>query len=332
VGAVSKATSSERRERAVVRDRIGKGHLDDIRRFETLERDLEPRLAERWRGHGDGDAAQRLVTSHLRLTAKIANSYRNYGLPIAEIISEGNVGLMQALKRFEPERGFRFANYAMPWIRASIENYILRSWSLVKIGTDQKRLFFKLYSAKRKIFALESGDDLHPDQVGLMAKSLNVRDQDVVAMVRRLGGDVSLNAPLSEEDADEWQTYLVDQSPSPEAIVVEQDEKDFRYKALSSAIDLLTDRERRIFEARHLADDPLTLEDLAGEFNVSIEFIRLVQMRAFEKVKKATRKRVAEAIVPVSRDPKTYLHLRELKPSKGSFRRSTQTNGSWART
>jgi RNA polymerase sigma-32 factor len=300
VSAVSKATSSERRERGFVRDRINKDYLGDIRRFEMLERDQEYKLAKRWREHGDADAAHRLVTSHQHLNAKIAMSYRGYGLPISEIVSEGNIGLMQALNRFEPEKGYRFANYALWWIRGSIQKYILRSWSLVKISPEQQRLFFKLCSEKRKLSALESGRDLHPDQVTLIAKSLKVPDQDVVDMNRRLGGDASLNAPLSEDgEPDEWQNYLVDQSPSPEAIVVEQDEKDFRYRALASAIDVLSDRERRIFEARHLADIPLMLEDLAGEFNVSIEFVRKIETRAFEKVKKATRKRVAEAIVHV---------------------------------
>jgi RNA polymerase sigma-32 factor len=240
---------------AFVRDGRGKGYLDDIRRFAMLERDQEYRLAGRWREHGDRDAANQLVTSHLRLAAKVAMGYRGYGLPISEIISEGNVGLMQALNRFEPEKGFRFATYAIWWIRASIQDYILRSWSLVKIGTtaNQKRLFFKLRSAKSKIAVLESGD-LHPDQVTLIAKDLDVTDQDVVDMNRRLGGDKSINAPLREDgQTGEWQDHLVDQSPSPEAIVVEQDEKDHRHKALIAAIDVLDDRERRIFEARHLA-------------------------------------------------------------------------------
>jgi RNA polymerase sigma-32 factor len=284
-------TALTRRQSAFVRDVRGKGYLDDIRRFAMLERDQEYRLAKRWREHGDRDAANQLVTSHLRLAAKIAMGYRGYGLPVSEIISEGNVGLMQALNRFEPERGFRFATYAIWWIRASIQDYILRSWSLVKIGTtvNQKRLFFKLRSAKSKIAAFESGD-LHPDQVALIAKDLDVADQDVVDMNRRLGGDKSINAPLYEDgQTGEWQDHLVDQSPSPEAIVVEQDEKDHRHKALIAAIDVLDDRERRIFEARHLADEPLTLEDLAEQFNVSRERIRQIEARAFEKVRKAAR-------------------------------------------
>ena len=286
-----------RRQPAFVRDGRGKGYLSDIGRFAMLERDQEYSLAKRWREHGDRDAANQLVTSHLRLAAKVAMGYRGYGLPVSEIISEGNVGLMQALNRFEPEKGFRFATYAIWWIRASIQDYILRSWSLVKIGTtvNQKRLFFKLRSAKSKIAAFESGD-LHPDQVALIAKDLDVTDQDVVDMNRRLGGDKSINAPLREDgETGEWQDHLVDQSPSPEAIVVEQDEKDHRHQALIAAIDVLDDRERRIFEARHLADEPLTLEDLAEKFNVSRERIRQIEARAFEKVRKAARNLAVKA-------------------------------------
>ena len=267
-----------------------------------LERDQEFALAKRWREHGDRDAANQLVTSHLRLAAKVATGYRGYGLPISEIISEGNVGLMQALNRFDPEKGFRFATYAIWWIRASIQDYVLRSWSLVKIGTtaNQKKLFFKLRSAQRKISAFERGD-LHPDQVTSIAKSLNVAEQDVVDMNRRLRGDASLNAPIQDDgEADEWQSYLVDQSPSPEATVADEDERDCQHKALARAIDVLNDRERRIFEARHLADEPLTLEELALEFNVSRERIRQIDTRAFEKVRKATKKLVAEAQTPVA--------------------------------
>lgn len=290
-------TALTRPQPAFVRNGRGKGYLDDIRRFAMLERDQEYRLAKRWREHGDRDAANQLVTSHLRLAAKVAMGYRGYGLPVSEIISEGNVGLMQALNRFEPEKGFRFATYAIWWIRASIQDYILRSWSLVKIGTtvNQKRLFFKLRSAKSKIAAFESGD-LRPDQVALIAKDLDVTDQDVVDMNRRLGGDKSINAPIHDDgQTGEWQDHLVDQSPSPEAIVVEQDEKDYRHKALIAAIDVLDDRERRIFEARHLADEPLTLEDLAEKFNVSRERIRQIEARAFEKVRKAARNLAVKA-------------------------------------
>jgi len=285
-------TVRTRREPAFVRDGRGKGYLHDIRRFAMLESGQEYKLARRWREHGDRDAANKLVTSHLRLAAKIAMGYRGYGLPISEIISEGNVGLMQALNRFEPEKGFRFSTYAMWWIRASIQDYILRSWSLVKIGTtaNQKKLFFKLRSAKSKIAAFESGD-LNPDQVALIAKDLDVTDQDVIDMNRRLGGDRSINAPMRDDgEPGEWQDKLVDQSPSPEAIVVEHDEREHQHKALIAAIEVLNDRERRILEARHLVDEPLTLEDLAVKFKVSRERIRQIEACAFEKVRKATKK------------------------------------------
>ena len=234
-------TARTRSGLALADDRRGKGYLNDIRRFPMLEKDQEYRLAKRWREQGDQNAANQLVTSHLRLAVKIAMGYRGYGLPIAELVSEGNVGLMQALNRFEPEKGFRFATYAMWWIRASIHDYILRSWSLVKIGTtaSQRKLFFKLRSAKSKIAALESGD-LRPDQVALIAKSLDVADQEVVDMNRRLGGDKSINVPLHENgEIGEWQDQLVDQSPSPETIVVEQNEKSRQLKALAAAIDAI---------------------------------------------------------------------------------------------
>src|ERR1700710_2045411 len=290
-------TALTRPQSAISRDGRGKGYLSEIRRFAMLEKEQEYELARRWRERGDRDAANQIVTSHLRLAAKIAMGYRGYGLPVSEIISEGNVGLMQALNRFEPEKGFRFATYAIWWIRASIQDYILRSWSLVKIGTtvNQKRLFFKLRSAKSRIAAFESGD-LHPDQVALIAKNLDVTDQDVVEMNRRLGGDKSINAPLHNDgETGEWQDHLVDPSPSPEAIVVEHDEKEHRLKALAAAIDVLDDRERRIFEARRLADEPLTLEDLAASFNVSRERIRQIEARAFEKVRKAARNLAVKA-------------------------------------
>jgi RNA polymerase sigma-32 factor len=265
-----------------------------------LERHEEYNLAKRWREHGDRDAANQLVTSHLRLAVKIAMGYRGYGLPVSEIIAEGNVGLMQAVNRFEPEKGFRFSTYAMWWIRASIHDYILRSWSLVKIGTtaNQKKLFFKLRSAKSKIAALESGD-LHPDQVALIAKDLDVTSQDVVDMNRRLGGDKSINAPMhSNGEAGEWQDHLVDRSPSPEAIVVEQDEKERRLKALTAAIDVLNDRERRVFEARRMQEEPATLEDLSQEFGVSRERIRQIEVRAFEKIQKAVRNAAQQTMGP----------------------------------
>jgi RNA polymerase sigma-32 factor len=290
-------TPRTQRQPAFVGNGPGSAYLSDIRRFAMLERDHEYQLAKRWREHGDRRAADQLVTSHLRLAAKIAMGYRGYGLPVSEMISEGNIGLMQALNRFEPEKGFRFATYAMWWIRASIQDYILRSWSLVKIGTtsNQKKLFFKLRAAKRKIAALESGD-LTPDQVALIAKSLDVTDQDVVDMNRRLGGDRSINAPLHDDgETGEWQDHLVDQSPSPEAIIVEQDETSRQRKALIAAIDVLDDRERRIFEARLMADDPPTLDELATKFNVSRERIRQIEARAFEKVRKAAKARTIQA-------------------------------------
>jgi RNA polymerase sigma-32 factor len=274
----------------------GSGYLGDIRRFSILEKEQEYRLAKRWRDHGDRKAADEIVTSHLRLAAKIAKNYRGYGLPLAEIISEGNIGLMQAINRFEPEKGFRFATYAIWWIRASIQDYILRSWSLVKIGTtaNQKKLFFKLRSAKAKIAALENVE-LRPEQVTAIATALGVNDQEVVDMNRRLGGDASLNVAIRDNaSSGEWQDYLVDESPSPEAIVVELDETDHRREALARAIAVLNKRERRIFEARHLADEPETLEGLAEEFNVSRERVRQIEVRAFEKVQAATKKSVRE--------------------------------------
>ncbi|MBB3972655.1 RNA polymerase sigma factor RpoH [Hansschlegelia beijingensis] len=270
-------------------------YLDEIRKFPMLEPQEEYMLAKRWREHGDRDAAHRLVTSHLRLVAKIAMGYRGYGLPIGEVVSEGNVGLMQAVKRFEPEKGFRLATYAMWWIRASIQEYILRSWSLVKMGTtaNQKKLFFNLRKAKSQISALDEGD-LRPDQVKQIATKLGVTETDVVDMNRRLGGDASLNAPLREDEgSSEWQDWLVDDSESQEARLAESQELDNRRTALSGALKVLNDRERRIFEARRLADDPLTLEELSGEFGVSRERVRQIEVRAFEKVQAAVRKNVA---------------------------------------
>jgi len=270
-------------------------YLEEIRRFPMLEPQEEFMLAKSWREHGDRDAAHRLVTSHLRLVAKIAMGYRGYGLPISEVISEGNVGLMQAVKRFEPDKGFRLATYAMWWIKASIQEYILRSWSLVKMGTtaNQKKLFFNLRKAKSKISALQEGD-LRPDQVQVIAKRLGVTEQDVVDMNRRLGGDASLNAPIRDDgESGEWQDWLVDDAPSQERILAESEESDNRHKALVSALDVLNERERRIFEARRLADDPITLEELAAEFNVSRERVRQIEVRAFEKVQKAVKSRMA---------------------------------------
>ena len=275
-------------------------YLEEIRRFPMLEPQEEYMLAKSWREHGDRDAAHRLVTSHLRLVAKIAMGYRGYGLPISEVISEGNVGLMQAVKRFEPDKGFRLATYAMWWIKAAIQEYILRSWSLVKMGTtaNQKKLFFNLRKAKSRISALEEGD-LRPDQVKLIAKRLGVTEQDVVDMNRRLGGDVSLNSPIREEgDSGEWQDWLVDDSISQETRLAESEEAANRRKALGEALTVLNERERRIFEARRLADEPITLEELADEFGVSRERVRQIEVRAFEKVQKAVKNRIAAMEVP----------------------------------
>src|SRR5262249_32761665 len=275
-------------------------YLDEIRRFPMLEPQQEYMLAKRWREHGDRVAAHKLVTSHLRLVAKIAMGYRGYGLPIAEVISEGNVGLMQAVKRFEPEKGFRLATYAMWWIQAAIQEYILRSWSLVKMGTtaNQKKLFFNLRKAKSRISALDEGD-MRPDQVKLIAKRLGVTEQDVIDMNRRLSGDASLNAPIREDgDSGEWQDWLVDEVSDQETRLVEDEESDNRKKALGEALSVLNERERRIFEARRLADDPITLEDLAAEFGVSRERVRQIEVRAFEKVQKSVKNGVAVMEAP----------------------------------
>ncbi len=264
-------------------------YLAEIRRFPMLEPQEEYMLAKSWREHGDRDAAQRLVTSHLRLVAKIAMGYRGYGLPIGEVVSEGNVGLMQAVKRFEPDKGFRLATYAMWWIRAAIQEYILRSWSLVKMGTtaNQKKLFFNLRKAKSQISALEEGD-LRPEQVKTIATKLGVTEQDVVDMNRRMSGDASLNAPIRQEgEGGEWQDWLVDNSSSQESLLVESEESDNRLGALRQALGVLNERERRIFEARRLLDEPVTLEELSAEFSISRERVRQIEVRAFEKVQKA---------------------------------------------
>jgi RNA polymerase sigma-32 factor len=270
-------------------------YLAEMRRFPMLEPQEEYMLAKSCREHGDRDAAHRLVTSHLRLVAKIAAGYRGYGLPISEVISEGNVGLMQAVKRFEPDKGFRLATYAMWWIKAAIQEYILRSWSLVKMGTtaNQKKLFFNLRKAKSRISALEEGD-LRPDQVKVIAKRLGVTEQDVIDMNRRLGGDVSLNTPIREEgDSGDWQDWLADDSASQETLLAESEEADNRHKALGEALIVLNERERRIFEARRLVDQPITLEELADEFGISRERVRQIEVRAFEKVRKGVRQRVS---------------------------------------
>ncbi|MFZ2109302.1 MAG: RNA polymerase sigma factor RpoH [Roseiarcus sp.] len=277
-------------------------YLAEIKRFPMLEPQEEYMLAKRWREHDDREAAHKLVTSHLRLVAKIAMGYRGYGLPIGEVISEGNVGLMQAVRRFEPDKGFKLATYAMWWIRASIQEYILRSWSLVKMGTtaSQKKLFFNLRKAKSRISALDEGD-LREDQVASIAKRLGVAKQEVVDMNRRLGGDASLNAPLREDGEGEWQDWLVDESASQESVLVDREESDARLGALKSALRVLNPRERRIFEARRLADDPVTLEELSTEFGVSRERVRQIEVRAFEKVQAAVKADIARAQIPASR-------------------------------
>jgi RNA polymerase sigma-32 factor len=280
-------------------------YLEEIRRFPMLEPQEEYMLAKRYHEHQDTDAAHRLVTSHLRLVAKIAMGYRGYGLPIGEVISEGNVGLMQAVKKFEPDRGFRLATYAMWWIKASIQEYILRSWSLVKMGTtaNQKRLFFNLRKVKGKIQALEEGD-LKPEQIAEIATRLNVSEAEVVSMNRRLSGDASLNAPIraTEGESGEWQDWLADESDSQEQVLIEQDELENRRAMLKDSLTVLNDRERRIFEARRLADEPMTLEELSGEFDISRERVRQIEVRAFEKVQNAVRdaaRRQAQSLRPV---------------------------------
>ncbi|SDN14775.1 RNA polymerase, sigma 32 subunit, RpoH [Methylobacterium phyllostachyos] len=274
-------------------------YLDEIRKFPMLEPTEEFTLAKAWRDAGDREAAHRLVTSHLRLVAKIAMGYRGYGLPIGEVVSEGNVGLMQAVKRFDPDKGFRLATYAMWWIKAAIQEYILRSWSLVKMGTtaNQKKLFFNLRKAKGKISALDEGD-LKPDQVKQIATRLGVPEQDVIDMNRRLSGDTSLNAPLREEGEGEWQDWLVDNSPSQETVLAREQEGQNRLSALRDALGVLNPRERRIFEARRLAEDPITLEDLSGEFGVSRERVRQIEVRAFEKVQEAVKRNIARSEAP----------------------------------
>jgi RNA polymerase sigma-32 factor len=272
-------------------------YLEEIRRFPMLEPQEEYMLAKRWREHDDRDAAHQLVTSHLRLVARIAMGYRGYGLPIGEVISEGNVGLMQAVKRFDPDKGFRLATYAMWWIRASIQEYILRSWSLVKMGTtaSQKKLFFNLRKVKGQLKALEEGD-LHPDHVKTISTRLGVSEDDVVSMNRRLAGDSSLNAPMrADAEGGEWMDWLVDDNPDQESELGDSQEYEQRRELLHDAMESLNEREKRIFLARRLAEDPMTLEELSGEFGVSRERIRQIEVRAFEKVQKAVQKAAAEA-------------------------------------
>jgi RNA polymerase sigma-32 factor len=274
-------------------------YLQEIRQFPMLEANEEYMLAKRWKEHGDRDAAHKLITSHLRLVAKMAMGYRGYGLPISEIVSEGNVGLMQAVKRFEPDKGFRLATYAMWWIKASIQEFILRSWSLVKMGTtaNQKKLFFNLRKVKGQIQALDDGD-LRPDQVSEIARRLAVPEEDVVSMNRRLSGDSSLNSPVRADSEGEWQDWLVDDAGNQEDVLAENEETKLRSELLTDALSKLTDRERRIFEARRLRDEPATLEDLSQEFSVSRERIRQIEVRAFEKIQKAVKNAAQKVLQP----------------------------------
>ncbi|MQA64490.1 MAG: RNA polymerase sigma factor RpoH [Alphaproteobacteria bacterium] len=275
-------------------------YLREIRNFPMLEKDEEYILAKRWREHGDSDAAHRLVTSHLRLVAKIAMGYRGYGLPLGELISEGNVGMMQAVKRFDPERGFRLATYAMWWIRASIQEYILHSWSLVKIGTTaaQKKLFFNLRKIKGQMKAIEDGD-LPPEKVKQIAERLDVTEDDVITMNRRLAAhDHSLNAPIrSDSDGGEWQDWLADDSDSQETVMGEREEYQQRHQLLTSAMGNLTERERHILTERRLKDEPSTLEDLSQQYGISRERVRQIEARAFEKLQKSMKNAVVDGEV-----------------------------------
>ena len=277
-------------------------YLQEIRKFPMLEPQEEFILGKRWREHGDSEAAHKLVTSHLRLVAKIAMGYRGYGLPLGEIVAEGNVGLMQAVKRFEPDRGFKLATYAMWWIRASIQEYILHSWSLVKMGTTaaQKKLFFNLRKLKGQLNAFEEGD-LSPENVQKIAHRLDVSEKDVISMNRRMAGpDNSLNAPLRQDDEGEWQDWLVDDAPDQETTIGEKQELEQRHEFLIEAMETLTDRERHILNERRLKEEPVTLEDLSKEYGISRERVRQIEVRAFEKLQKAVRNAQRESRVPAS--------------------------------
>jgi RNA polymerase sigma-32 factor len=276
-------------------------YLAEIRKFPMLAPDEEYMLAKRWREHDDLSAAHRLVTSHLRLVAKIAMGYRGYGLPVAELVSEGNVGMMQAVKRFDPDKGFRLATYAMWWIRASIQEYILHSWSLVKIGTTaaQKKLFFNLRKIKAKMKLFDDGD-LPPERVKQISRQLDVTEDEVVSMNRRLAApDHSLNAPLKADGDMEWQDWLVDESQDQEALVAQQQERNVRSALLEEAMKSLTKRERHILTERRLRDEPLTLEDLSQHYGISRERVRQIETRAFEKIQKAIKTRVVEQKIDV---------------------------------
>ena len=271
-------------------------YLTEIRKFPLLDPQEEYMLAKRWKEHEDPDAARKLVTSHLRLVAKIAMGYRGYGLPVSEIVAEGNVGLMQAVKRFEPDKGFRLATYAMWWIRAAIQEYILRSWSLVKMGTTaaQKKLFFNLRKAKNKIEAIEEGD-MTPEHVAKIADQLGVTQDEVVSMNRRLSGpDSSLNAPLRSDSESEWQDWLADDTIDQETRMAEREEMGERHDLLTGALGELTEREREIIQARRLQDDPATLEELSQKYGVSRERVRQIEVRAFEKLQNQMKRALVE--------------------------------------
>jgi len=264
-------------------------YLAEIRKFPILTPEDEYMFAKRLKEHGDADAARRLITSHLRLVAKIAMGYRGYGLPVSEIVSEGNVGLMQAVKRFDPDKGFRLATYAMWWIRAAIQEYVLRSWSMVKLGTTaaQKKLFFNLRKAKSNIGAIEEGD-LTPAHTAKLADQLGVTEKEVTEMNRRLTGpDSSLNAPLRSESENEWQDWLADDMPDQETRLAEREERSDRHEALALALDTLSERERDIIQERRLKDEPATLEELSQKYGVSRERVRQIEVRAFEKLQAA---------------------------------------------
>jgi len=271
-------------------------YLQDIRKFPMLQPEEELELARRWRASEDEQAAHRLVTSHLRLVAKIAMGYRGYGLPVGELISEGNVGMMQAVKRFDPDRGFRLATYAMWWIRAAIQEYILHSWSLVKMGTTaaQKKLFFNLRRLKGQMAALEEGD-LQPEQVAKIAHTLQVPEQDVVSMNRRLSApDNSLNAPVRADSEGEWQDWLVDDSDNQETVLAESEDMGNRKQLLGDALKTLNERERHILIERRLKDEPTTLEELSQQYNISRERVRQIEVRAFEKLQKSMKQQIVE--------------------------------------
>jgi RNA polymerase sigma-32 factor len=275
-------------------------YLSEIRKFPLLSPEDEYMFAKRWKEHQDPEAARRLVTSHLRLVAKIAMGYRGYGLPVSEIVSEGNVGLMQAVKRFDPDKGFRLATYAMWWIRASIQEYVLRSWSMVKMGTTaaQKKLFFNLRKAKSNIGAIEEGD-LTPDHTAKLADQLGVTETEVTEMNRRLSGpDSSLNAPLRSESESEWQDWLADDTADQETRLAEREEMSDRHELLMDAMKDLTDRERDIIQARRLQDEPATLEELSQKYGVSRERVRQIEVRAFEKLQRGIKSAMHQAALP----------------------------------